>query len=143
MAVENRVLGKDAYISFQDTEISADYRNFDIELTIDTVESTAGSEASKSYIATLKDGTAKLTYAYSGTAGAGAYVDVLGVGQEGTLLWGIQGTALDKPKGGAVAIVVAHSKPMAYNDLLTRTVTFQFTGGLLFDEDLNTWADTV
>ena len=50
MASEYRAIGKDGYVSFQGTEVSADYRNFDVELTIDTIEKSAGSEASKSYI---------------------------------------------------------------------------------------------
>ncbi|HLA43039.1 MAG TPA: hypothetical protein VJZ27_06365 [Aggregatilineales bacterium] len=139
MASQYRAIGKDGYVSFQGTEVSADYRNFDVELTIDTIEKSAGSEASKSYIATLKDGTAKLTYAYSGTAGT-AYTSLLRVGQQGTLLWGAEGNGTGKPKGGVEAIVIAHSKPMAYNDLVTRTASFQFTGNLLFDDEVNTWA---
>ena len=50
MASQYRAIGKDGYVSFQGTEVSADYRNFDVELTIDTIEKSAGSEASKGYI---------------------------------------------------------------------------------------------
>ena len=138
MASQHRAVGKDGYVSFQGVAIAADYRNFDVELTIDTVEKSAGSEGSKSYISTLKDGTAKLTYAYSGTAGT-AYTSLLRVGQEGTLLWGAEGTSVGKPKGGVKAIVINQTKPMAYNDLITRSVTFQFSGDLLFDDEVNAW----
>lgn len=138
MPSEYRAIGKDGYVSFQGVAISADYRNFDIEMTVDVVEKSAGAEASKSYITTLKDGTAKLTYAYSGTAGT-AYTNLLRVGQQGTLLWGPEGNATGKPKGGVKAIVVSQSKPMTYNDLITRTVAFQFTGDLLFDDEVNVW----
>lgn len=138
MAHEHRAIGKDGYVSFAGAEISADYRTFEVELSVDTVETSAGADASKSYIATLKDGTAKMTYAYSGTAGT-AYTSLLGVGAKGTLLWGAEGTALGKPKGGAVAIVTGHSKPMSYNEIISRTVTFQFTGDLLHDDDVDTW----
>jgi hypothetical protein len=138
MATANRAIGKDGYISFQGTAIHADYRNFDVEITIDTVEKSAGSDGSKSYIATLKDGTAKLTYAYTGSAGF-SYSNLFKVGQSGQLLWGPEGNGAGKPKGGVNAIVIAHSKPMAYNELITRTVTFQFTGDLLFDDEEDTW----
>jgi hypothetical protein len=138
MASQHRAIGKNGYISFQGTEVSADYRSFEVEMTLDTVEKSAGSDSSKAYIATLKDGTAKLTYAYTGTAGS-AYTQLLRVGQQGQLLWGPEGNGSGKPKGGANAIVVAHSKPMAYNELMTRTVTFQFTGELLFDDEVDTW----
>lgn len=139
MASQHRAIGKNGYISFQGTEISADYRSFEIEMTIDTVEKSAGSESSKSYIATLKDGTAKLTYAYTGTSGS-AYTQLLRVGQTGQLLWGPEGSGSGKPKGGVNAIVVAHTKPMDYNELITRSVTFQFTGDVLFDDEVDTWA---
>lgn len=138
MASAYRAAGTAAYISFKGTVISADYRKFEVDLSQDTVEKSAGSEASKSYIATLKDGTAKLTYAYVGTSGA-AYTGLFALGEKGTLLWGPEGNATGKPKGGAEAIVVAHSKPMSYNELITRTVTFQFTGGLLFNDDVDVW----
>lgn len=137
MPSSNRAIGKDGFVSFQGTTISADYRNFDVEMTLDTVEKSAGSDTSKSYIPTLKDGTAKLTYAYAGTAAT--YTDLLRVGQQGDLLWGAEGNSAGKPKGGVNAIVIAHSQPMTYNDLITRTVTFQFSGDLLFDDAVDTW----
>lgn len=139
MASAHRAVGKDGYVSFKGTAVSADYRSFDVEITLDTVEKTAGGESSKSYIPTLQDGSAKLTYAYTGTAGAG-YTALLKVGEQGTLLWGPEGNGAGKPKGGVEAIVTAHSKPMSYNDLILRTVTFQFTGDLLFDDEEDTWS---
>lgn len=138
MPSEHRAIGAGGFVSFKGTEISADYRSFEVELTVDMVESSAGNAASKSYIAALKDGTAKMTYAYAGTAGT-AYSALLGVGEQGTLLWGAEGTATGKPKGGALAIVTSHSKPMSYNELITRSVTWQFTGDLLADDDVDVW----
>ena len=138
MASLYRAIGKDGYISFQGTQVSADYRKFEIEMSLDTVEKSAGADSSKSYIPALKDGTAKLTYAYTGTAGS-AYASLLRVGQQGTLLWGPEGNAVGKPKGDVNAIVINQSKPMAYNDLITHTVTFQFSGALLFDDEVAVW----
>jgi hypothetical protein len=138
MAANYRAVGKNGYISFKGTAIHADYRSFEVETSIDTVEKSAGSEGSKSYIATLKDGTAKLTYAYTGTSG-NSYTGLMGLGEKGTLLWGPEGNGTGKPKGGVEAIVVAHSKPLTFNDLITRTVTFQFTGDLLFNDDADVW----
>jgi len=137
MATQYRAIGKDGYISFQGVEVSADYQNFDVEMTVDTIEISAGSETSKSYLPTLRDGTAKLTYAYTGTAGT--YASNLRVGQQGELLWGAEGNTVGNPKGGVNAIVISHSHPMTYNDLITRTVTFQFTGDMLFDDAVDTW----
>jgi hypothetical protein len=138
MATPYRALGKDAYISFQGTLISADYRSFEVELTLDVIDKSAGSDTHRSYLPTLQNGTAKLTYAYSGTAGS-AYTGLLRVGQSGVLLWGPEGNAPGKPKGGANALVIAHSRPLSYNDLITHSVQFQLNGPLLFDDLSDVW----
>lgn len=140
MAEVNRVVGQNAYISFKGVAINADYRSWNIEETIDTVDSTAGSETDKSYIPTLKDGTAELMYAYTGTAGT-VYVTNFVVGTEGALLYGPEGTATGKPKGGfSNAIVVSHSKPHEYNGLIVRTVKFQKSGTASFTEERDQWS---
>lgn len=139
MAVANRVTGKDLYVSFGGVAVTADYREFSVEPTIDTVDKTAGAETDKSYIGTLKDATASLTYAYAGSAGT-AISTKFQVGTEGALLWGPQGTATGQPKGGwQNAIVTGHSKPHTYNDLIVRTVTFQKSGTASFSDEIDVW----
>lgn len=139
MAVANRVTGKDLYVSFGAVAITADFREFTVSPTIDTVDKTAGSETDKSYIPTLKDATATLTYAYSGSAGT-AISTKFQIGTEGALLWGVEGTATGKPKGGwQNAIVTAHDKPVVYNDLIVRTVTFQKSGTASFNDEIDLW----
>lgn len=140
MAISDRVLGENLYVSFRGSAIQADFREFTVDLTLDTVDVSAGSEAAKSYLAALQDGTASLTWAYVdlGTADSG-YIPQLKIGQEGTLLWGPEGTAAGLPKGGAVALVTSVSKPHTYNDIVTRTAEFQFSGTLLFDDEDDVW----
>lgn len=140
MTTASRAVGSAAYISFNGVAVQADYRAFNVEETIDTVDKTAGSETDKSYIPTLKDGTAELVYAYAGSAGTAISTNFQ-VGTQGTLLYGAEGTATGKPKGGwANAIVVGHSKPMAYNDLIVRTVKFQKSGTATFHDEVDLWS---
>jgi hypothetical protein len=75
---------------------------------------------------------------YEGTAGT-ALTTKFRVGTSGTLLWGPEGTATGKPKGGVVAIVTAHSKPFQYDDVVARSVDFQFTGDMLFNDEDGVW----
>lgn len=139
MTTASRAVGKDLYVSFAGQSIIADYREFTVEETVDTVDKTAGSETDKSYIPTLKDATATLTYAYAGSVGT-AISNLFKVSTQGTLLWGVEGTATGKPKGGwANGIVTAHSKPTTYNDLVVRTVTFQKSGTVLFNDEVDLW----
>lgn len=140
MAEQHRLVGKEGYVEFRGTEISADYRSFDVEITTDTVETSAGNQTAKTYITTLRDGTATLTYAYTGTEGT-TYTDVLAIGNRGTLQWGEEGSSTGKPKSAVVAHVTSLSRPMTYNELIVRTAQFQFNGALLSDGDAgDTWA---
>lgn len=139
MTTASRAYGIDLYVSFAGQSIVADYREFTVERTIDTVDKTAGNETSKSYIPTLKDGTASLTYCYAGSAGT-AISNLFKVGTEGTLLWGPEGTATGKPKGGNYGIVTSHSKPQVHADLIMRTVTWQFSGSALFNDEIDLWS---
>jgi hypothetical protein len=136
MALANRVIGRAGYVSFKGTVVSGDYRKFDIDQKLDTVEKQAGSETTKSVIPTWKSGTAKLTYAYPGTAG---YQDLFLLGTEGTLLWGPEGSVAGKPKGSVMGLITAISKPMAYDDLIVRTVDFEFQGDMIFNEETATF----
>lgn len=140
MAISDRVLGENLYISFSGSAINADFREFTVDLMVDTVDVSAGSETNKSYLTALQDGTGSLTWAYVdlGTADPG-YIPVLKVDTKGTLLWGPEGTAAGLPKGGAVAYVTSVSKPHTYNDIVTRSCEFQFTGTLLFDDEDDVW----
>lgn len=138
MAASDRVRGDNLYISFDGVEVDADYQTFEVGNTADTIDSSAGSQASKTYIVGLKDGTASLTYAYTGSAGTAVTVKFK-VGTSGTLLWGPEGTATGKPKGGVVALVTGHSRPHQYDGLVTRTVNFQFSGDMLFDDEDDAW----
>lgn len=134
MAAVDRKIGQGGYVGINGTAVP-NWREFTIEPTADVVDSSAGSQAYKTYIAALKDATASLVYVYEGTAAGTTFLAYHKVGTTVTLLWGPEGSVAGKPKGSNSAIVTGHSKPMKYDDLVLRTVSYQFTGDPIFDDE--------
>jgi hypothetical protein len=114
------------------------YQEFNLDYTIDMVDSTAGAAAAKTYIKTVKDGKATLKLVWQGADGT-ATTSKFRNGQEGTLLWGPEGTASNKPKGGVYAFVTGTKRTIPYADLVTMEINLQFSGPLLFDEEIDKW----
>lgn len=133
MAIADRKAGTNAYIKFNGGTVNSDYRTLDVSRSIDIVEKSAGSDGAKTYITTLKDGTASLEMTYAGGTATNSYLAQFSVGTEGTLEWAPEGTATGKPKFAVNAIVVGHSHTSPYNELITYTVDFQFSGTVTSD----------
>jgi len=120
--------GTNLYVIFGSTALTTDYRSWTEEETIDTVDKTAGADTVKTYLTTTKDGTASIDVLDS-TGGTAMWAAVA-VGTEGTLEWAPEGTATTKPRHYVNAIVTSRSKPVAYADVVTFTVNFQFSGAV-------------
>ena len=85
---------------------------------------SAGSDAFKTYLTTLKDGTRSATIVVqaSDTSTKGTLVP----GTGGTLEWGLEGTASGKVKAQCTAaFVTSYNESMSYNDLVVVDVTWQ------------------
>lgn len=134
--------GRNLYLQFAGVNIAGvgleRYRNFNPQLQVDLVDDSAGTQLSKTYIDALADGTSSLTLIYRGSVDA-SVLAVLKERQYGTLLWGPEGTATGKPKGGVMAYVQSRNQPVPYNELATLEVTFQHSGTLHFDPATSTW----
>lgn len=120
--------GKDLYLKYGTTVLSADFRNFDQEEDVGLVDASAGNDANRTYLTTLKDGkaTAELVHQTGGTA----VWNALAPATSGTLEWGPEGTATGKPKHSVVAIVMSRKKVMPYEDIVVITPEFQFSGAV-------------
>lgn len=136
MAIANRYRGKDLVIQWiysgGTVTLNGDYTKFDVERSIDLIDATAGNSLDKEYINGVKDGTAKVTFADTGTSGSAVAAAVV-EGTAGSLIYGSQGTATGKPKGGFVAIVKSHKFSEPYDDMVTLEIEFQKNGAMLFD----------
>lgn len=127
--------GKDLYYEFAGVQCSGDQRSFTMNRTSDTVETTAGADEHKSYIARLKDGTGSFDLLeQTGTGGTAIYAALV-EGSRGTLVFGPEGTASGKPKYECVAIITASDKSYPYNDVVMRNYSWQKTGDWITDYD--------
>lgn len=133
MAIADRRTGKDARIVFNGGTVESDYRNLDVSRAVDIVEKSAGSDGAKTYITTLKDGTATLEMTYAGGTATNSYLAQFALGTEGTLEWAPQGTATGNPRFRVNAIVIGTNHTSPYNELITYTVDFQFSGTVVSD----------
>lgn len=121
--------GNALYLAFKGTAINADFREFTASEAIDLIDSSAGADVAKTYITGLEDGTASLT-ALDDTGGTAlTYLyNLCDKGAEGTLEWAPEGTAVGKPRHYVNAIVSSRERAMPYDDNVTLSIEFQFSG---------------
>lgn len=136
MTIANRYTGKDLYAEFicsaGTIALTGDQRSLTVDRESDTVDVTAGSEADKSYLASLKDGTASIEVLDQGSIGATGLETALPEGTTGTLIYAPQGTASTKPKRGWAAIVKSISVEFPYSDVVVYKIDFQKSGSVLW-----------
>jgi len=120
-------LGKEGTVQVGSNSI-AEIRGFSIDETIDTVEDTSMGDASKSYLASIKDfsGTVDVLYDETDTNGQTA----LSLGASVTLNFAPEGTASGDVKLTGTAIVTGKSITSSFDGLVESTITVQGTGGL-------------
>ena len=136
MSIANRYTGKDLYAEFicaaGTIALTGDQRSLTVDREADTVDVSAGADTDKSYLATLKDGTAEIEIIDQASVAATGIEAAMPEGTGGTLLYGPAGTASGKPKRGFVAIVTSLSMEYPYSDVVTYSISFQKSGTLLF-----------
>jgi hypothetical protein len=124
------VFGQTGYIKFGSTVLSTDMRTFDPEEEVGLAEASAGNDAARTYLATLKDGKATLELLAPGGTAIWA---AIAPATSGTLEWGDEGTASGKPKHTVNALVQKRKRQTPYDDVVVYTVDFQFSGGTVVD----------
>lgn len=117
--------GTNAYMKFDSTVLSTNYRSFSISDKMGLVDQSAGSDTGSTYLTTLRDGSMNVTIKHK--AGDTALWAALAPGTEATLEWGEEGTAAGKPKHTVNAIVGNRQQSASYNDLVVVDLTFQFS----------------
>ena len=124
------VTGSALYLAFGSgtTVLDTDYRNMSPDESIGLVDQSAGADADKTFLTTLKEGSASATIVIQAadTTTWGALVP----GSEGTLEWAEEGTAATKPRHYVNAIVKRRRKAVQYADLLVADVEWQFSGAV-------------
>lgn len=119
------VFGTAGYIKFGSTVLSTDERNFEPEEEMGQVDASAGNDASRTYLNTLKDGRATLELVLQ--TGGTAIWNALKPGTSGTLEWGEEGTAGGKPKHTVLANSQRRRRSLPYDGVAIANVDFQFS----------------
>ena len=106
--------------------LDSDYRSLNTNDNVDMAETTAGADADKTYIATIKDSTIDWSglYQSDGTA----LINALAIGTGGTLEIYPEGTATGKRKETYPVIVTNCKTNYPYNEVVAVDVTFQKNG---------------
>lgn len=136
-----KLSGKALYVSFAGTVLSTEQRSFDVNLAQETADATAGADEYRNFVNTVKTIEASLEIVMKEhSTGGSAIKAALAAGAEGTLLWGPEGTAAGKPKYGFYARISEASETIPFDDVWTKSITFQNAGtALLFDGVTHLW----
>jgi predicted transcriptional regulator len=136
MAVTDRYKGNAWYgrwvTSSGTVTLSGDQTTFSVDRSADMVDITAANEASKAYLASLKDskfGYTRYDTGNNGSAVAAALVE----GTSGTLTWGPQGSATGSAKFAVAAVVESHKVEYPYSDKVMLEIGFQGSGAFVSD----------
>lgn len=120
--------GSALYVTFKETAITGDFREWEDGGEMGLVDATAGADTVKTYLTTQLDGTAKFTGLYQGGTAATDVYNLMAEGASGTLIIGVEGTAAGKPKKTInTAIVKSRSRKIPYDDVVELSVEFQFS----------------
>ena len=112
------------------TTMSADYRTFSYQPSIQWLDETAGADVSVQRIPYMKDGQATFGgLLQSGSSAGGTIMATACVeGQLGTLIWSPEGTAATKPKYTIPAYSEGVQLNWAYNALTEISVSWMQNG---------------
>lgn len=117
--------GSGLTVAFNSSAWSANFvRSVSVTETADVVESSGASDASKTYLATLKD--AKATVEFIDDSANSVVVSVVEPGVSSTLTITKTGSATL----AGTAICTSRAVNVAYDGLALVTAEFQFTGGM-------------
>jgi hypothetical protein len=120
-------LGKEGTVQVGSNSI-AEIRSFSIDETVDTVEDTSMGDASKTYLASIKDFSGSVDVIYDETDTNGQVA--LAVGATVTLNFAPEGAATGDVKLTGNAIVTSKSISSSFDGLVEASISVQGTGGL-------------
>lgn len=138
-----RITGASLYLSFDGVDIKTLYRSFDPGIEKENVDVSAGGDQLRFYADTLMKvsptGTFIVDTAEMGTA-ATKILNALKVENEGSLVWGMAGTATGMDKWGITAKVVKSNHSSEYDGETEIEVEWVNTGSaFLFDGRTAVW----
>ena len=118
--------GSGLYVIFGSTELTDDYRSFGQTETGGVVDASAGADTTRTYLTTLKDGTATLSAVWQ--TGAAALWAAVAPLTSGSLRWGESGSYQGSPCHSVASFVTERRKSAGYADLIMADISWQFSG---------------
>lgn len=138
-----RYTGSALYIGWIDdsgtANLSGDWREFNVDDDLDTVDLSAANDGAKFNKGTLAELKSDATILFIGTPGT-ALMYRIRRGAEGTLIFGPLGTATGMPKGGYKAVVVKHSPDFKYDGEITIKVSWKGQGDYVYHPSIAAFA---
>ena len=112
------------------TVLTGDHKSLSYTPSINFIDSTAGADANKSYIAGVKDGSLTFNANFQSGTNSGGTVTyaVLAEGAAGTLQWQPEGTAGTKPTYEIPSLSQGAQFSYPYDNVVEVTVNFQQNG---------------
>ncbi|MFA6271304.1 MAG: hypothetical protein WC657_08955 [Candidatus Paceibacterota bacterium] len=102
--------------------LSAENRNFTYSENIETIDATAGSDATRRKIASFKNATAALSM--TAQSDGTALLTALAAGVVGTLIFGEAGSVAGKPKTTMPALSLGINRSVPYADIVTYDISW-------------------
>jgi len=121
--------GKALWIKFGSTVLTGDYQSFGDTETGGVVDASAGADTSRTYLTTLKDGTATATVAMQTAVGTLIWDAVVPLTDD-TLWWAEEGSSSGKQIHFVWAIVTERRKSLGYADLIVADISWQFSSAV-------------
>lgn len=116
--------GADAYFTWGGTVLNTQFRNIDDNQTGDTVDGSAGADTFRRKLFTLVDGG--LTLDVVAFAGGTAILSAMIPGAEGTIVFGEEGTATNKPKTTVLANITGRRRTVPYDGVVAYSFDFGY-----------------
>lgn len=129
---ENNITGKNAVINWIWTggtvNLNGDYRSISTNETVDLADTTAGNDAYRTYIATIKSASIDYSGLFPTNTAGTALIAALAAGNSGTLVVYPEGTASGNLSRSYPAIVTGPKLNVPYADVVEISCSFTANG---------------
>ena len=138
-----RIVGESLLVIWQTggtaVRLDGDQTAFDLTWSSQSADLTAATDAGVEEKPTIEEISYSLSSFFDSSQGT-AWLNVV-PGQEGTLVFGPQGSDGNDPKGGSRAFVASKSPSIPFNDGVIQTIEFRGLGTTIFDIDQHFFID--
>jgi len=123
-----RYTGKDLYVSFNSTDLSGDFRLLDVIESVEAVDVIVATASYRDKQPGRPSWGGQLTMLEQAGIAGTAIWGAVSPGTRGTLEWGPEGTASNKPRHYAEAMVSSRKRAMPYENVGELSVEFDGWG---------------